>query len=317
MKQTFGILLMLIFFGCINSKENDISNPKNQKKEKQFESKIEYQPIFLNLNPNMNNSRFNEELSQSLPNKKFVLPIDKYNFEFSVKKKSNKIVLEYNNIKTLVFTPKFGDDAENRYLKFIEKEPIEKNAVIIKELITLFSNKYSKQLRELPLLKNQKGEYFNNLNGLLSERSIQNYDFKKENYLIFQDSIKTVIVGYTNAEYPEKLSGKALEKITYQIKTKEKEPLNPIISIEEVNQYFREFEKLSPYKQALKSTDFEDQIYREQGLSLEINYMINSDFELLVKKMQKSNNDFNSKLKEEDRLRKLKLEKEKTNLNRI
>tara|TARA_R110001599_G_scaffold215998_5_gene414273 strand:+ start:31 stop:984 length:954 start_codon:yes stop_codon:yes gene_type:complete len=317
MKQTFGIIIIFIFFSCTNGKKNNVPDSDNQKSENQFGAENDYQPIFLKLSPQMSDFQFEQEVSHSIPNKKFTIPLYNYNFDFDVTKKSNRIVLDYNDIRTLVFTPKFGDNAEKRYLDFIKKEPIEKNEILIKEFIILFKNKYSKQINDLPLLKNQKGEYYNNPNGISAVRNLHNYGFEKENYLIFQDSIKTVIIGYTNAEYPQKLDKKALEKITYTSETSDRESLNPIMSVEEIREHFKEFDKLSPYKQALELTDFEEQISRKKGLSFEINYMPNSDFEYLKKRIIKSNKEFNYELRQKDSLRKIKLKKEKSNLNKI
>jgi hypothetical protein len=308
MKQTFRIIILFVFFSCTNGKKNKIPVSDNKKSETPFGAKNDYQPIFLKLSPEMSDFQFEQEVNRSIPNKKFTIPLNNYSFDFDITKKSNRIVLDYNDIRTLVFTPEFGENAEKRYLDFIKKEPIEKNEILIKDFIYLFKNKYSKQINELPLLKNQKEEYYNNTSGFYIERNIQNYGFEKENYLIFQDSIKTVIIGYTNAEYPKKLDKKALEKITYTYETSGRKSLSPIMSVEEIEEL---------YKELLELTDFEESISRKQGLSFQINYMPNADFEYLKKRIIKSNNEFNYKLRQKDSLRKIKLKKEKNNLNKI
>ncbi len=317
MKQTLGILLIILFFGCTNGKNNNTTNTDFQQTDKFFEQKIEYEPIFINLSPNMSDFQFEQELKRSTPNKKFTISLNNYKFDFDITKYSNRIVLDYNDIKTLIFTPKFGEDAEKRYMDFINKEPIEQNEILIKKFINLFKNKYPKQIEQLPLSKNQIGEYYNNQKGNFTERNLLNYKFKKENYLIFQDSIKTVIIGYTNAEYPRKLDKKDLELITYTSQISESISRNSMESVENIRNYFKEYGKLSPYNQALKLTGFEEQISRKKGLSLEINYMHNLDFEFLTNMIYKANNEFNDKLKQEDSLRKIKQKKENSNLNKI
>lgn len=320
MKQTLVILIIFTFLSCNNVNKNNIPASEIHESENQLDQKKEYQPIFLNLSPKMDDLQFEEKLTSSSPNKKITIPINNYSFEFNIKKSSNKIVLEYNDIKTLIFTNKFGDNAEKRYLDFIKKEPLEEE--LIESFINLFKNKYSRQIKQLPISKNLNGEYYNNQIRPWSERDLFNYGFKEENYLIFQDSIKTVLIGYTNAENPRKLDRKALDLITYSLEISNKESDNrESIKSKDLYDlaidYKKELEKLSPYQQALKNTDFEEQISKSKGISLEINYMHNSDFEFLKNKIYKANKEFNDKLKQKDSLLKIKKNKENRNLNEI
>ena len=131
-----------------------------------------------------------------------------------------------------------------------------------------------------------------------------------------------MLIGYTNAENPRKLDRQALDLITYSLEISKKESDNrESIKSKDLYDlamdYKKELEKLSPYQQALKNTDFEEQISKSKGISLEINYMHNSDFEFLKNKIYKANIEFNDKLKQKDSLLKIEKNKENRNLNEI
>ena len=179
MKQTLVILIIFSFLSCTNIKKNNITESESYESENMIDQKIENKPIFLNLSPKMSDLQFEKELTSSLPNKKISIPINNHSFEFNIKKSSNKIVLEYNDIKTLNFIPKFGDDAEKRFLEFIKKDPFEEE--LVKNFINLFKIKYPKQIKQLPISKNLQGEYYNNQIRPFSERDLYSYDFKEEN----------------------------------------------------------------------------------------------------------------------------------------
>lgn len=299
---------------CVNDKKNDIPNSNLNNSKYQIQSEIEYEPIFLNLNPSMSDISFERKLKSSATNRKFILPINKNYFEFDIKKYSNRIILENNQVKTLQFPDKFGENAESRYLDFIKKDPLEE--VLIDDFVKIFNNKYSIKLKELPLLKNKRGEYFNNQSLPWAERTLRHYDFNEENYLIFQDSIKTVLIGYTLLDYPRTLDRKALESITFKVRnTKYSHQESKDLAF--INKILKEPEKLTPYQRALKRTNFEDQITIKKGFSLEINYINNSDFELLKKRIDNANKEFNNNLKIKDSVLKIKNKNESKNLNEI
>src|SRR5690606_31899652 len=143
-----------------------------------------------------------------------------------------------------------------------------------------------------------------------------------ENYLIFQDSIKTVLVGYTILDYPRTLDNEALEAITFKVK-KSNIKSSYEESDESIDLYnlfideIKEQEKLTPYQRALQKTSFEDQITIKKGFSLELNYINNSDFAVLKQRIDNANQEFNNNLKINDSLLKLKRENESKNLNEI
>lgn len=319
MKQHFAFLLIFALLSCGEGKKIDIQSTDLRDSIPQIELEIDSQPIFLNLNPEMNDVKFEKNLKNSAPNRTFSIPINKYTFAFNISKSSKRIILKYDEVKILKFLPKKGENAETRYLNFIKKDPVEED--IINEFIDLFRKKYSNEIKELPIIKNQRGEYYNQPMGR-DIRTLSYYGFIEENYLIFQDSLRTVIIGYSSTDYPQTLDKAALESITFQ-----KENSNIVSSYEQsfksndlysmVVEYKIELEKLSPYEQALKSTSLEEQITRKKGISLEINYMINSDFELIRTKTIAVNKDFNQKLREKERLQIIKQQSAKINLDEI
>ena len=298
------------------NKRKDNSNSKKLEIGKQ----IEYQPIFMNLNPKMNDFQFEQKLKSSLPDKKFILPIKEYSFEFNLKKVSNKIVLEYNDIETLVFMPNLGGNPEKRYLKFLEKDKTEE--YLVNNFIKLFNNKYSKKITELPILKNQLGEYSNIYSSTWSDLSFLKYGFREENYLIFQDSIKTIIIGYTNADNPRKIDEKNLNLLTHSIKKQKLTSTDrKLIESKESDELFwnslKELNDFSTYQKALKLYKLGREIKKEKGLSLEINYMNNSDFEFIKKNIQTNYIRFNQNRMEKDSLQKIKENKGRKNINEI
>tara|TARA_R110001606_G_scaffold398227_1_gene576760 strand:+ start:793 stop:1737 length:945 start_codon:yes stop_codon:yes gene_type:complete len=314
MKQTIYILIIFSFLSCNKRKDN--SNSKKLEIGKQ----IEYQPIFMNLNPKMNDFQFEQKLKSSLPDKKFILPIKEYSFEFNLKKVSNKIVLEYNDIETLVFMPNLGGNPEKRYLKFLEKDKTEE--YLVNNFIKLFNNKYSKKITELPILKNQLGEYSNIYSSTWSDLSFLKYGFREENYLIFQDSIKTIIIGYTNADNPRKIDEKNLNLLTHSIKKQKLTSTDrKLIESKESDELFwnslKELNDFSTYQKALKLYKLGREIKKEKGLSLEINYMNNSDFEFIKKNIQTNYIRFNQNRMEKDSLQKIKENKGRKNINEI
>lgn len=314
MKQTIYILIIFSFLSCNKRKDN--SNSKKLEIGKQ----IEYQPIFMNLNPKMNDFQFEQKLKSSLPDKKFILPIKEYSFEFNLKKVSNKIVLEYNDIETLVFMPNLGGNPEKRYLKFLEKDKTEE--YLVNNFIKLFNNKYSKKITELPILKNQLGEYSNIYSSTWSDLSFLKYGFREENYLIFQDSIKTIIIGYTNADNPRKIDEKNLNLLTHSIKKQKLTSTDrKLIESKESDELFwnslKELNDFSTYQKALKLYKLGKEIKKEKGLSLEINYMNNSDFEFIKKNIQTNYIRFNQNRMEKDSLQKIKENKGRKNINEI
>ena len=320
MKRAFCILIIFLFFNCNKGeRENSVFKITESKKT------IDLKPIFLNLNPKMSDLQFEEKLSSSSPNKKFTIPIGNYNFDFTVRKESERIILEYNDIKEIVFISTIGEKGlEQKYLKFISRDETEEN--LVRNFIKLFKSKYSKQITGLPILKNQIGEYYNiQWFSSLSEMSLLNYNFKEQNYLIFQDSQKTVIIGYTNADYPRKLDKKDLDLIFYHTKNKtinsnDRQSIKSVELFELydlISELDKESRNLSPYQKALKNTPFGEQIRKKKGLSLEVNYMNNSDFEILKNKILKTNIKFYENQKRKDSIQNIEKNKVKNNITEL
>lgn len=316
MKHFVKILILLTICSCANEKKNEDS--KFSDINKQFNSKEISEPLFLDLSPKMSDIIFDQKLKNSLPSKKFEIPINEYKFEFSIEKLSNRIILKYDDITTLIFTPKYGDNSEKRFSNFI-KTDYRENA-IIDSFKRIFENNYSNKIDQLPLYKNQLGEYFNNKIYSKSNRTLERYGFNQENYMIFQDSMKTVLIGYTNADLPRKLDSGHLKSITYRKQQSEKnstfrKSIRTQSLYDLVVEHENELNKLSPYERAIRTTQLDEPITRKKGISLEINYMTNSDFNLLSDKIHLANKNYNNGLRREDSLLILKKIEYNKNLN--
>lgn len=242
MKQTISILIIFLFLSCLNDKE-----------------KIEYKPIFFNLNPKMELNEWNKKIKNNpeLSNNNFTLNLNNKNSIFEISKKPDRIILHHTKIKEIYLTELNRKKSKN-HLSLNEKT--------ISTFINIFKKKYGNPVSILPLKKNNKEEYFNHDYFSSFKRENQNkqlvdYGFNKEKYLVFQDSVKVILIGYENY-------GKI------------------ILSDEE-------FDKLPASLQS-STEGFFDRIYGEYhslkkkfGIDLEINYIENVDFKKLLKKIKK------------------------------
>jgi hypothetical protein len=190
------------------------SSCKNENKEEGITSKnisANYEPIFLNLSPKMEEMRFYEELNKnpSIKNGFFYIPLNEKTTSFKVSKMEDRILLEYNG-KTQV-----SNSTDTANTPFWERAYIN-NKKTVQEFIDLFKSKYGKSVNLLPFEQNNEREYFNreacwwknainqnsrrreHANGILN-KTLWDYDFDKCSYLIFQDNSKTIMIGYENS----------------------------------------------------------------------------------------------------------------------
>jgi hypothetical protein len=241
-------------------------------------------------------------LTSSLSNNQFVILIDNENIPFTVEKKNNRIVLGFSNIRTLKFPDKFGENAEVRFQKFMTNEKSKNNGErIITSLINIFKKKYPKRIERLPLVKNENGEYYNPPSFIYNELKgirLMDFKFEMENYIIFQDSVKTVFLGFTNLEMSIKISDKykslALYDPSPKITIGEHNPFN-----DAVRNYLK---NTSYYQLALNRSKFEEPITKKEGYKLEVNYLFNSDFEILEVQIKENALELKTNLKIKDSL---------------
>ncbi len=86
---------------------------------------------------------------------------------------------------------------------FSSKFLLEKNDKKIQNFLNLFENKYANnKLKNLPFQKNKDDEYINNITSFrivngIKEKKLIDYNLIESNYIIYQDSIKVIAIGYT------------------------------------------------------------------------------------------------------------------------
>jgi hypothetical protein len=315
MKQIFTYLIIFLFFSCNNDKKKNLNYPEINKIQKQVsqpkivittetkietEPKIEYQPIFLNLSPRMGLSEFNNKL-RSNPNLhygKFILSLNDEKCKFNILKKENKIVLS-------------GEFDDSKYIKSLKKTKeynLYQNEKIILELIEIFKNKYGNFASILPFKKNNKSEYLNafpkklsnffslSLKKVDNRKTLVDYGFKKDRYLVFQDSIKTILVGFTNRIPTKQFTN--FEDAKLQNEQNLGNSFSEKLSDEEYFKYINQPNKIP---------DFE----------ISINYYHNSDFEIILNKIKKDKYEFDKAKYKHDSIKKankLKIERNQNNI---
>lgn len=256
-------VLIIVSFSC-----NNTENSKNIKNE------MKPTPIFLSLSPEMELEDFDNELSKLndsgvLTNNRFLLKLNSKNLiDFSVSKGYNNISLNYKRLNT------YYDLDYNSSKKILDEL---KN--IKEEIIMTYESKYQKiNNTSLPLLTiPRNGEIFNNyssreiVNGV-EKKSLSDYGFEKQYYNFFQDSIKTIAIGYnligTITYSTEELKKMANEK-------PERKSSNPLKNALFDTQSFAERELNS----------LERNNNQEYGLDIEIKYFTDSEFKILSKRI--------------------------------
>lgn len=196
MKNILFLFLLILIIGCSNKERLQKDFHNNNEDEKVIDT-IKYEPIFLNLSPKMDFYEFENKLKENdkiLSNGNFSLPIDNEILEFTISKETDRIVLRYSDISSHSISSL--DDFSSKFL-------LEKNNKKIQKFLNLFENKYANnELKNLPFQKNKDDEYINNLTSVrivngIKEKKLIDYNLIESNYIIYQDSIKVVAIGYT------------------------------------------------------------------------------------------------------------------------
>lgn len=261
MKKIF-LIISAILLSCNNNKPA-------LKTTVEANDNIRYEPIFLNLSPRMTDSIFESKLkvNQEINKKKeFLLPIGSKdeNIGFKVSKKDKRILLTYE------FSTKIRLEMLDKNLS---RHWSEKNSNLINNFINLFEKRYKPILTDsFPYRPSENGT-FNHRSGSIiygvKEKSLYDYGFKKNSYKIFQDSTKTILIGYqSTTPYPK-------ENFSFE----------------------------RPMSTA--------------AVSLEINYMHNSDFSDLKNQIIYDKISFDKALKKYDSLKLSKQKLGRENLNKI
>ena len=162
-KIFFLSLLIFSFISCKNkeSTENIIRE--------------EHQPLFIGLSPKMTDNEFEEEISNLNHEKKldsgdFIIPINNKTYKFKVSKTGKTVRLLCTEYHTM-YVKNFDIN--------IAEERISDAETIISEIIKIFEEKYGDSKIRFPV-----GAPF------------LDYKMNSEYYNIYQDSYKTVLMGY-------------------------------------------------------------------------------------------------------------------------
>lgn len=261
MKKTF-LIISVILLSCNNNKPA-LKTPVEANET------IHYKPIFLNLSPRMTDSIFESKLKVNKEiNRKneFLLPIGSKdeNVGFKISKKDNRILLTYE-FSTSIRLEMLDENLSRHWS--------EENSNVINNFINLFEQRYRPiSTDSFPYEPNEYGT-FNNRSGNIfygvKEKNLHDYGFKKNSYKIFQDSTKTILIGYqSKTPYPK-------ENFSFE----------------------------RPMSTA--------------AVSLEINYMHNSDFSKLKSQISHDKKSYDRALKKYDSLKLSKQNLGRENLNKI
>jgi len=296
MKQTIGILIILFFLSCTNSKKNKVLISDSQQSKNHLKQNVEHQTIFLNLSPKMDLNTFNSRIENNpnLYKNKFILPLDNYKADFIISKDSNKIILSHSN----VIEKSINSLNEKKSKQYSDKNKTKK----ISKFIEIFKNKYGNPKSILPYHKPKKGIYLNVTNGIINEgrKSLFNFGFKLDSYLIFQDSIKTILLGYKNYDKIISSEQEVIDAINRPHKNKEG-TLDRII------------------ENALKDSKIQsrNKPFQKFGTELEINYMLNTDFNLIINEIIASKANYIKEKNKYDSILEVKKMKINENKNKI
>ena len=196
--KIFIILIVISSVSCsdIDNQENNSNHQeKHFKTEKIKEENIILEPLFLNLSPKMNNTLFDklkENNNSELINGNFIVSSNNSKLAFEIKKLDNCIKLSIiEGVKSY------------RYYELnssISKIKIENNSKVIDDLVKKYSKKYNRYYGYLPLpfikTKNEFEKSFENLDESYKTKFSKKFWGYKNKFIVFKDSIKTIIIQY-------------------------------------------------------------------------------------------------------------------------
>ncbi len=262
MKKIFLIILITYSFTNCKNISEELKVIENLNEENKTEN---HSPLFLGLTPSMSDYKFSEEIKNlnkinKLDNGRFIIPIKNEEFYFEVQKTKNTIRLNCKNQDSIAI--------ENLSYQ-ISEEYLEKYNREINNIIEVFDKKYNGQKLIMP-----------------TNISLLNYGLQNDYYKIFQDSSKTVLIGYKKIGYkhPSPSERKAEDN-----KIKKKNPYDPLESIGEI---------IDGQKDSSNFVVF--------GFEMDIDYYYNKEFNKIFKAIQ-----IESKNNNNDRIEKLNSETEK------
>lgn len=255
------------------------------------------EPVFLNFSSNMSSESF-EKLKNKYNNNGNLkyggleIPILSKNYIFKVIKKENSICLTYSNV--------VEEEIKGRMLPYLSRLYHTKNKKIIDELIRIYSKKYNEKNVIFPNTNKINGIVYNNIIREEYEekkifRTLSDYNLNQSCYKIFNDSTKIIVLGYEIEGNIEDIIGYELDD--RNILTSKELEKSPLLSseTESTNNFLN---SKGPYK---------------HGITVEIDYYLKKDFDILIAKMKNDSIIFRKNIKEN--LNRIKLQKQKINNN--
>lgn len=337
------VLSSTLLIGCSDNNKTKI--PKvadNIKKENEFV------PIFLSLNPNMDDSQFYEKIIDEVKlgnlsnEKKFILPVKKnpiFNYDSTQTIDLDLSVLKKNIIKSIRLYGKYEYEVNWKNLNQDNAHKyIDNNKLMINEIIKYYEKKYvkipyifipKKTIETMNLINGQTQIIVNEPGN--SDKGFRDYGLYEKKYVFFKDSVKTIIIGYTiiGKDY-DFVSLNFFDEYEYQnlrkehLKLKEKNKKTKELSIDEFLK-----KDLSDDERRLLFLNHQMDLFIDQhnlsknnyGFKITIDYIENNDFEQLQNKMKQDSVDFfNSRISEErknEELKFIKNQKRKITINKI
>ncbi len=235
-------MLCLFLFNCKQSENKIITTDSKENKKVVIEQNDkEFKAIFIGLSPKMTDEVFLNEIEKlnsngKLENSKFVLYVNNETLYFEIQKLSNSIRLNYSDIQSK-YIPNLSYEKSDKYL----------NEINIKKdnLIKIFQSKYKSNIIEIP-----------------TDLNLDKYGLEMEKYLLFRDTDKSVLLGYTvlGSRVPS-----PSEREEYYNKLVEENPDDPLAAVGRF------------VKSDIEYVDF--------GLEIEINYYHNEDLNSLLENL--------------------------------
>lgn len=280
MKNLIKYFIVCIFISC-NQKQNSTDKTKMNIKENstvkhapdEISNKNSHQPLFLGLSPYMQETEFDRQINKlnekgSLDGYIFPIKLNTYYAEFLISKTSNSIKLTFEAYETKTpFTTnrRMSEDIFSKY------------NTIKNEVLGLYTAKYKKNNLQLPT----------NIN-------FEKYNLTKENYLLFKDDNKYILLGYTmnGGSYP---------------------------SLEEKKEKEREsgLDKDAGYMTMDLLTYNPSEVQYKFGCEIEVDYYPQKDLEKIIEKMNEESRIIDKEVKKRTEINSLKEKNKSKNIDEI
>lgn len=301
MKKITLIILVIIFSNCSNPRDNNEIN-------KTTDLHNNSEPIFLGLSANMSKNDFDSIINSSPFDKgMFTIKLNDNRIDFKVNQRSKQILLTYNNVRK-VSTSQLDNNSSSNLLR--------NNRTTIKNLLKVFKKKYPQEVLNLPFQKSKNSIGYQTtfelggfrINGI-RKKGFKDYGYSRDIYRVFQDSLKTIFIGYTiQGEIVN--SNKDLEKLIKDSREMANDPNNPWA-------FMGEFTAEDAEKELVRRSVSSNHSEVNFGIIIEIRYMHNEDYGELFELIQKEKGEFENAVLEYNQINHQKNKNIENNLNEL